>query len=352
MLCIGLAGCTAPEETPWEALAPEVRARYFAGLEYLDWADLATDQRLRDLQLARALEEFEAVAAASPRMFRARRAIQDILLELDPSAARERFLVPADSGDPEKLTLAARLLAPVDAERARQYLELAVEADPEFAWARYGLAFLDWQEGRDEPALDRVLEALARDPGFPEARELEARLYESLGRRDEALASYRRLLETKDTVELRYRYANLLLRSDDEEDAEAAEEQLRQVIERATAATAEPDPELLARATLDLGVALADQRRPEPALEMFHRALELDPELLPAWYNIGWVLEVQMGLPEEALEAYRHYEEAAAQAGGELPAAQILDRIFYVPENIRRLEERLQARRQRTGEGS
>lgn len=118
-----------------------------------------------------------------------------------------------------------------------------------------------------------------------------AALLDGLGRTGEAIGHYERLLRRKpDLPDAHYNVALLYKKEKRFSEARAAyEEALRLGIERPHEVYS------------NLGVLWSEMHRPEKAAEMYERALELEPNYLPALFNLG-------GLREEAGDRERSHE--------------------------------------------
>ena len=338
------AGCqTTRPDLNWD-LSPAVQAEFVRASEQLEKARRLppdSDER-RDAFMA-ARDRFNRVVEMDPEFFEAQILLQDTLIELDFDDAWLQYQVPEDSptATAADLCLAARLEMPRDMGWAAERLVEAIRRDDRFAWSYYGLAYLRYTEEDSGKALELVDAALERQPNFRRAIQLRAELLEIEGRRDEALTMFEYLLEYDNSPDVRQRYARVLLESDEESDARRAEQELQRVLADLPDPATEADRVLRRDAYLDLGVALSRQGRSQESLRWFRKALEVDPNLLPAYYNIGWVLETQLGRNQEALQAYEEYLRRAERWEGPFPTSFLFDRWLFVDKNVRELRIRL-----------
>jgi tetratricopeptide (TPR) repeat protein len=332
------AGCTSTLDArapsvALAAIAPMARAN-----QLRERAGSAEDTARLELLQAAIAAASEAVAAA-PGEIRARLLLQDLELELDPRGTRERYASGPAAGAMGK-TLAARALLPDRLIEARSLLEQALREDEDFAFAHYGLAFIDHRDGLTDRAREGCERALRLDPGLIEALRLLAQLCDGSDRA-RAIAARQLLVRISggDLAE-RHALAQLLLEADDRSDANDAADELKAII-AAIGEPADAEARGLARdCWLDLGTSFARRNKPDQAIDCWKRALALDGECLPALFNIGLV-EQGRGNPAAALEAFETYLARAATLKRALPAEQVLDRHFYVPNRVRALREQL-----------
>ena len=299
------------------------------------------------VKLEAALAAARRAHAGSPDDFRIATLVQDLEFDLDPRATRETYSIPGATASAREKTLAARALLPERLSEARDLLASACEQDPKFAWARYGLAFVDREFGRTDAALAGATEALRLDPSLLEALRLIAELCEESNQRDEALWARKELVRaTRGDLEERRRYAQLLLESDAKRDATEAEDELRAI---AAAIGEPPPPELrgeLRDVFVDLGTAWARHDRNDSALDQaircWRHALELDPECLTALSNIGLVELFPVRQNDSAaLAAFEEYLRRAQTLSTPLSEDQVYYRQFFVPNQVLLLRKRL-----------
>ncbi|MBL8841618.1 MAG: hypothetical protein JNL90_08840 [Planctomycetes bacterium] len=340
-LALLAGGCRSTLHARPIAIEPAAAAPYAeAERERARAATLADPERRAALEAA--LAAARRAQAAAPDEFRAALLAQDLEFELDLRAARERYV--ADSAETAAAkVLAARALLPERTAEARTLLTSAIAQDGDFAFARYGLAFLEQREGRADRARTLCAEALARDPTLLESLRMLAELEQDAGSRERALEARTLLIEVTggDLLE-RHRLAQLLLEADDRSDATAAEKQLRVILEQLGDVPGPEQLELARDAWLDLGTAFARRSRDAEAIAAWEHALALDRECLTALYNIGVVEMKQRRHPELALLAFEEYLLRAQTMTRPLPADQIFYRLFYVPNQVRELREQLQ----------
>jgi tetratricopeptide (TPR) repeat protein len=310
-----------------------------------DAADAEGDARRGKLEAA--LAAARRAHAEAPDDFRIATLVQDLEFDLDPRAARELYAATGASATAREKTLAARALLPERLSDARDLLASACEQDPKFAWARYGLAFVDREFGRTDSALAGATEALRLDPTLLEALRLIAELAEEAGQRDEAVWARKELVSaTGGDLEERRHYAQLLLESDAPRAASTAEKELRAI---ADAIGDPPPPNLRAELRdvyVDLGTAYAlRERNPDAlaaAIRCWRHALELDPECLTALSNIGLVeLFPKRQNDSAALAAFEEYLRRAQTLSTPLSEDQVYYRQFFVPNQVLQLRQRL-----------
>ena len=336
-----LTACSAPPSRPWNDLPEAARGGFLEAESAWEHAQgLPPGDPRRAASLGVALQQLDRVLETAPVYFRAHYLRQRTLLEIDPSAAAAEYPVLDVPDRPAALTLAGAMLLPDRPHRAAWILERATRLDPDFAWAWYGLAFVERSRGNHAEALIAAERATELLPDFPEALDLLVRIEESLGLRTETLETYARLLEARPgDPRLRHRLARRLLQSDDPRESRLAEQELRHALRLIPAPVPHSMAALEISIRVDLGLALFLDGRLEEAAGEYRTALELEPGNLDAWYNLGFVLE-RLGRDREALDAYEQYVSRWHAAQG-VTAGQLRDRFSQVPAAIRRLRERL-----------
>jgi arylsulfatase A-like enzyme/tetratricopeptide (TPR) repeat protein len=164
-----------------------------------------------------ALEEAAAALALDPRFSDARILRGSVFEErgqFDAALAEYRAAVGGDPANAMlRLDLAKVLTEMGRLDEARQEYETILRQQPKAPAALADLGALDLKEDKIEDALARLGRALALDPEQHEARFNLARAYERQGRKADATAEYRRLLENpRADADLR-RAANARLRT-------------------------------------------------------------------------------------------------------------------------------------------
>jgi tetratricopeptide (TPR) repeat protein len=295
----------------------------------------------RRARLEAALAAARRAHAGAPDDFRITALVQDLEFDLDPRAAREQYTVPTATASAVEKTLAARALLPERLSEARDLLASACDQEPKFAWARYGLAFVDRELGKPDSSLKAATAALELEPSLLEALRLIAELCEDGGARDEALWARKELVSATDgDLDERRRYAQLLLESDAARDARAAE---RELVAIAAAIGRPPPPPLRAQLRdvyVDLGTASARRDYNDEAIVFWRYALGLDPECLTALSNIGLV-EQKRGHDAAALSAFEEYLNRAQTLSTPLGEDQVYYRQFFVPNQVLALRQKL-----------
>jgi TolB-like protein/Tfp pilus assembly protein PilF len=188
-------------------------------------------------------------------------------------------------------------LTPESVQRAIQFLEEAVNLDPNYAFA-YAKLSQAWRQ---------YAASFARDDAH--------KAYEEARRTAEKAASL-----APDLADVRMAMGFLALTPD--LDFRAAEKEFRRVLESS------PND---AAAKSYLGAALSAQGRLAEAEETCREALSLDPLGTPAWYNIGRVV-VGLGRYKKAEELFRKGLEIQPQASRFHSYLALLDIIQDRPE--------------------
>jgi tetratricopeptide (TPR) repeat protein len=335
------AGCSSSLRAEPPVIPPQARVPYEEAARRFAAARAAGGESLR-AELVAALAAAREARARAPEDFRIAALEQDLEFALDARAARERGAALPKSTASEK-TLAARALLPERTDEAHDLLLAACEQDPRFAWARYGLAFIERLQGRFDDALRDAERALELDPSLVEALRLLAELYESGGDREHAVRARELLIEVSGgDLEERHRYAQLLLDADDRSDATDAEKELRVILAALGDPPGPAQREFARDALVDLGTAYARRSRFAEAIVYWRQALALDPDCLTAIYNIG-VAEELKPRPDlaAALAAFEEYLARAQSMGGPLPFDQVYYRYFAVPRRVLELRQKL-----------
>jgi len=231
---------------------------------------------------------------------------------------------------------------------AQQAFARALALDPDFARAYINLRVLHARAGRLEEARHCYQQALEHDPSCHSAQLKLANLMAREGRWQEALGEYTRLLEDGwNVAEVYYRRGLALAAQGDEEQAiqayqhavdadpkhVAAHMQLallyaqRERYDRATellqraADVASDDARvhynlgnMHARQAIEAG-ALVNYGYADAAVRAYRRAIELDPQLIKAYYNLACVAE-KISV-QEGITAWEQYVNVARNTPAE-----------------------------------
>jgi Flp pilus assembly protein TadD len=227
------------------------------------------------------------------------------LRETEPALTGVRLLGPGAPegalGEVYRATAAVRAAA-TDEAVGYLYRKLAEVRPPEAApWL--DLAQGQIRRGRPADAERTLREALAREPGNPQALEWLALARAGQGDTEGAIAILRQVLAQpagSERAEAEYNLARLLLAN--RRPAEGEEHLLR-------ALTLRPN---LAVAWYHLGEVRAASGRTDEALAGYRRSLEIDPTLTRSYLALGRLL-LARGEQKEALRWLRHGAKAAAQ---------------------------------------
>lgn len=212
--------------------------------------------------------------------------------------------------------LGALLALRGDDRGAAAHFSSSLELDPEQAGVRLKLANALARRGRFAEALEHYDRLLASHPGYAaELRAKRATALVNLGRRDEAIAEFRRAVEAApEDPRLRLRFAEALEYLGE---TEAAAEQW------AAAARLAGDDAQRARLLAEDGSRLVSQGRFEEAVAQFTESLALDPERMAVRNELASVLG-HLGRLDQAVAEYRKVIDAeprhAAARRGEILA--------------------------------
>jgi tetratricopeptide (TPR) repeat protein len=172
-------------------------------------------------------------------------------------------------------------------------LREALQVDTQSRGALELLAVMYQQTGRPEQARQQLERLVALFPGEPMYCESLVALLERRGELRAALECYRRLLEIRPTLaDSHYNYARLLNRAKEPQTALD-----HYGIALGLGITAPED------VYSNMSVILSDQHRHQEAETTLNQALEINPDYVPALYNLG-VLREELGLWEGACELF------------------------------------------------
>jgi predicted O-linked N-acetylglucosamine transferase (SPINDLY family) len=177
------------------------------------------------------------------------------------------------------------------AEAEALYREV-LASEPGHAEALHFLGLAAYQKGRSEEAAELIGRAIALAATSQMHTNRGAAL-QSLGRTDEAIASYRQAVALDPGFADPHYNLGLLYHSLGRHDEAAA------CFEKVLALSSGH-----ADAFNNLGAALRDMGRPEDAIACYRRAVAIDPGLAGAWNNLG-VAQRDLGRVDEAVESYR-----------------------------------------------
>jgi tetratricopeptide (TPR) repeat protein len=176
---------------------------------------------------------------------------------------------------------------------AEQIYRRILQVEPNHADAMHLLGVIAHQKGAHEVAVEYIGRAIGLKGSLPAFQVNLGTAYSALCRIPEAVACYRRALETKpDFAEAHYNLGHALRQQGKLDEAVAC---YRRALEL------KPD---YAEAHNNLGVALDDQGKPDEAVACCRRALELKPHFTEAHYNLG-VAWIHQGKLDEAIASYR-----------------------------------------------
>ncbi len=315
--------------------------------------------------LVRALDE--DLAGVGLRLTRAGVALAEGREEAALVELRKAVAAAPGSFD-ARLGLGLALARAGEREGAREQLEEAVRLAPESVLARDALGRLLAGAGADEGAVAHFSKAVALDPSFAEGHFQLGAALGRLGRHAEAAEAFSRVLEIEpghadallaraterlDLGELAAARRDLEALLGRDPQHARARLRLGEALQRLGEGGALDaylraldiglEPADGAAAHLSAGNLLAQRREGEAALEHYRAALELDPGLAGARYNLAGVLS-GLGRHAEAAEAYRAVlEREPENASARLYLAQSLAALGRHREAREQLERGLKA---------
>ncbi len=202
--------------------------------------------------------------------------------------------VPDNAGAHNNLANELRRRGRID-EAVEQY-RLAIRVDSDYVMARINLGNTLRDSGRADEAVGHYLDALEMlpaDGGVSQVSYNLAKALVLLGKIDDAIAHFRRVIEIRpDLPDVHHQLALALGRKGD----------LAQAMThfRTAIALRPGDPE----AHFHYAIALRMAGRPEEAIDQLRRALEADPRHAAAHQNLGAMLQ-RKGKLDEAISHYR-----------------------------------------------
>jgi tetratricopeptide (TPR) repeat protein len=198
---------------------------------------------------------------------------------------------------------------------AMGFFQRALQEDPHFPAAQFGLGTLLARMGRPEEAIPYYRAALASWPTYAEARYDLGLALAATGRPQDAAGEYTEALRIRpDDADAHIALAKTLIALNH---PDLALEQYQQGL------ALRPKDE---NALVGLGVALTQLGRPQDAIRNYQLALELDPQNATAHNNLGWTL-VNEG---RTAEAAAHFERALALNPGDENARRNLDQARQI----------------------
>jgi tetratricopeptide (TPR) repeat protein len=169
----------------------------------------------------------------------------------------------------------------------------AIEIDPKFAPAHYGLGLALYDQKRLDDAIAEYRKAIEIDPKYAFAHSNLGMALHAQKKLDEAIAEYRQAIEIDPKlVPAHYNLGNALYHQNKLDEAIA---EYRKAIEI--------DPKF-APAHCTLGLALRDQKKLDEAIFEYRAAIRIDPNLAEAYCNLGHALG-QLGRFPDALAAMK-----------------------------------------------
>jgi tetratricopeptide (TPR) repeat protein len=191
---------------------------------------------------------------------------------------------------------------PARTEDAREFYQRALDIDPQFPAAQFGLGTLLARSGRPEEAIPHYRSALASWPDYAEARSNLGLALAATGQVEAAAAEYEAALRLRtDDVDTRLALGKALLTLNG---PGQAMEQYEKVL------ASQPKN---VHALVGWGVALAQSGRPQDAIGKYQLALEIDPNNAAAHNSLGTTLASQGRIAE----AVPHFERAVALDPGD-----------------------------------
>jgi tetratricopeptide (TPR) repeat protein len=267
-----------------------------------------------------ALEDLEPVLAATPEDLEARlaRAQAWALVGQADRAEKELEGVVADEVNVTRQAIAWMELGAISASRgdleaAAERYRQATDLAPEHLPAQIALARVNARLGHPDEALAGLELALIIDPDRGEARQLRAQILAEQGRLDEAVSELEALLAadpenfqaTLDLASLEARGGQLA----------SAVDRLRSLLDRA------PDAATRAIVGFQAGVLEQQRGRVGEAIQLYEQALQAEPAMRDALFNLGLALARQGNLVEARKRFEALLELAPADAEGALALA-------------------------------
>lgn len=321
-----------------DPLWAEVARLRLGAASHLDAAGrAAADGRLPEAERA-----YRRALAAEPESMEARQGLAGVLAARGEFAEARRLLGEVLARSPSAAD-ARLLLADVerrtgDAQAAVAEYRRVLAERPELTAARLALGGALVESGEPGAALTEYQRVLDGSPDLAGARLGRASALAALGRRGEARRALEELF-TDHPEGAQARLAHAILLAEDGL-AARAEAEFRALLDSGA------EPGLRARAAHNLGNLAAQARAWGEARPLFERALELDPDLLPARIALGTVL-LETGDPARAAAEFR---TVADRRPDSLPPRLYELRALAAAGRLDDARARLAAARERFGE--
>jgi tetratricopeptide (TPR) repeat protein len=214
-------------------------------------------------------------------------------------------LAPLD--ERSRFTLAMSYVVLGRRDWARPELQKLARAEPRNPLYLYWTARLDYDDQHYAAAVDRLLQAVALDPGFAKAHDNLGLSYEALGRDEDALRSYREAVRLNHEVPAGSPWPplNLGLLLSRLDRGDEAETLFRESVRL--------DPRF-AQGHYHLGVACEKKGRAEEAVRELEEAARLDPSYPEPLYALARLYR-RIGQPEKADRALERFLELKKKKG-------------------------------------
>lgn len=183
--------------------------------------------------------------------------------------------------------------------RALERLQVARPLAPSDYRASYHIGILNMHQGKYDDAVMEFAKVIEKNPNHTQAYLQRAHIHRQRGKTDAAIEDYERALKLDGPeLQIRYHLAELYQLANKTEAAKR---------EKELADSLEPkSPE-------DYGVRASRylSTNPTKALELYAKALELNPFYIAGWHNKAYVLSDQLGETELAIETFKKAIEIA-----------------------------------------
>jgi tetratricopeptide (TPR) repeat protein len=249
------------------------------------WGQLASDQTQKAEKLNKALEYYRQATNLSPQsaqLFNEWGLVYYFLGDNEKALEKYQHSLSVDQEYHETYLLLGDLYQNMkELDKAADAYSKVLEINPGLVQAHSSLGYIYSQQGKLQEAVEENLKVLELAPNDYASHKNLALLYQQLGRADEAIAEAQIALE--------------LAPEGDKPKLEAFIAQL---------GSGQPitvSDEELVQAYLDEGQTYLNEKDFERAEEAYVKALELNPDLIPAHSALGYIYALQ-GKLQEALE--------------------------------------------------